>query len=107
MAKELLPKDLLHEAEIGRGMSFVPGAEEVQISSSYILAHVLFSLYDSGFYEYARQHPRWTRAAIVADLGYDAMTYDWLMYALIGRGMAREEGGELSLTDKGQRFANT
>ncbi|HEX2658891.1 MAG TPA: methyltransferase domain-containing protein [Polyangia bacterium] len=107
MAKELLPKNLLHEAELARHLSFAPGADEVELSSNYILSHVLFSLYDSGFYEYVRQHPHFTRAQIVADLHYDAMTFDWLIYALIGRGLVRDEAGELSLTERGQSFTNT
>lgn len=104
---EELPKDLLREAEMARGMTFAPNAEEIQLSSSVVLAQVLFALWDSGFYEYVRKHPKWTRAGAVEALGYDAMTFDWLMYALIGRGLVRETAGELELTARGQQFTNT
>jgi SAM-dependent methyltransferase len=103
-----MPKDLLREAAIARGMTFEPGAEEVALSSGYILAQVLFALWDSGFYEYVRKNATFRRAAVVEELRYDAMTFDWLVYYLLGRGLLREApGGELSLTDKGQRFTNT
>jgi ubiquinone/menaquinone biosynthesis C-methylase UbiE len=110
MPREHLPKDLLREAEIARGIVFPPDAEEMGLSSSYVYAQVLHALWDSGFYEYVRAHPRFTRARAVEDLGYDPMTFDWLMYYLIGRCVVRSVGGsdgELELTEKGTRVTNT
>ncbi len=54
-------KDLLREAEIAREMTFAPGSEEVGLTSSYIFAEVLFALYDSGFYDYVRATPTFSR----------------------------------------------
>jgi SAM-dependent methyltransferase len=102
-----MPKDLLKEAEIARGLTFAPNPEEVLLTSNYILAQVLFALWDSGFYEYVREHPRFSKAGAVEALGFDAMTFDWLMYYLTGRGLLRAIDGELTLTEKGQRFTNT
>jgi ubiquinone/menaquinone biosynthesis C-methylase UbiE len=103
-----MPKDLLKEAEIARSIVFPPQAEELGLSSSWIYAQVLFSLWDSGFYDYVREHPRFEKAKLVAELGFDAMTFDWLMYYLIGRGVVRVAGeGELELTEKGKRVHNT
>ncbi len=109
MPREHLPKDLLREGEIARGLVFPPDAEEMGLSSSYVYAQVLHALWDSGFYEYVRAHPRFRRAAAVEQLGYDAMTFDWLVYYLVGRGVLRAVGqeGELELTEKGQRVTNT
>ncbi len=110
MAKHLR-KDLLREAEIARGITFPPGAEEMGLSSSYVYAQVLHALWDSGFYEYVRESPRFSRARAVEDLGYDAMTFEWLVYYLVGRGVLRAvpDGaeGDLELTEKGRRVTNT
>ncbi|MFT3774340.1 MAG: class I SAM-dependent methyltransferase [Minicystis sp.] len=103
-----MAKDLLKEAELARGIVFPPNPEEMSLSSNWIYAQVLFSLWDSGFYDYVRQHPRFSKAKIVEELRLDAMTFDWLMYYLIGRGVVRSAGeGELELTEKGQRVHNT
>jgi ubiquinone/menaquinone biosynthesis C-methylase UbiE len=112
MPREHLPKDLLREAEIARGIVFPPDAEEMGLSSAYVYAQVLHALWDSGFYEYVRAHPRFNKASAVEALGYDAMTFDWLMYYLIGRCVVRPAGrdggdGELELTEKGARVTNT
>ena len=89
MAKIVLRKDLVREGEIARGITFPPDPEELSLSGSYVYAQVLHALWDSGFYEYVRAHPRFGRAQAVEDLGYDAMTFDWLMYYLVGRGVMR------------------
>ena len=109
-----MPKDLLREAELARAIVFPPRPEELELSSQYVYAQVLHALWDSGFYEYVREHPRFGRAAVVEALGLDAMTFEWLMYYLIGRGVVRapadakaEGGGELELTEKGARVTNT
>ncbi len=103
-----MPKDLLREAELARRITFPPHAEELELSSQYVYAQVLHALWDSGFYEYVREHPRFGKAQIVEALRFDAMTFDWLMYYLIGRGVVRPVGeGELELTEKGQRVTNT
>jgi len=119
---EPLPKDLLREAEIARAIEFPPAAEELGLSSSYVYAQVLHALWDSGFYEYVRANPRFNRARAVEDLGFDGMTFDWLMYYLIGRGVVRavtfasdaprsdaptHHPAELELTEKGRRVTNT
>jgi ubiquinone/menaquinone biosynthesis C-methylase UbiE len=102
------PKDLVAEAQIARDITFPPAAEELGLSSSYVYAQVLHALWDSGFYEYVRESPRFSRERIVDDLGYDPMTFTWLMYYLVGRGVVRDVGkGELELTEKGRRVTNT
>lgn len=104
-------KDLLKEAEIAKAITFPPNAEELGLSSSWIYAQVLHSLWDSGFYDYVRERPRFSKTKVVEELGLDAMTFDWLMYYLIGRGVVRpvKDGaeGELELTEKGARVHNT
>ncbi|APR84475.1 Hypothetical protein A7982_09824 [Minicystis rosea] len=103
-----MPKDLLREAELARGIVFPPSPEELSLSSSWIYAQVLQALWDSGFYDYVREHPRFTRDRVVADLGFDGMTFDWLMYYLVGRGVVRRGGdGVMELTEKGARVHNT
>ena len=94
--------------EIARGIAFPAGAEELGLSSAYVYAQVLHALWDSGFYEYVREHPRFSRARVVEELGLDPMTFDWLMYYLVGRGVVRAAGeGELELTEKGAARAPT
>jgi SAM-dependent methyltransferase len=103
-----MPKDLLKEAELARNIAFPPGAEELSLSSTYIYAQVVFALWDSGFYDYVREHPRFSRAAAVEALGLDRTTFDRLAYYMIGRGVLRSPAeGELELTEKGQRVTNT
>jgi ubiquinone/menaquinone biosynthesis C-methylase UbiE len=106
--KEHLRKDLLREADLARAIAFPPAAEELGLSSAYVYAQVLHALWDSGFYEYVRAHPRFAVAGAVEDLGLDAMTFDWLLYYLVGRGVVRSPApGEMELTEKGQRVTNT
>jgi SAM-dependent methyltransferase len=101
-------KDLLKEAEIARSITFPPDAEEMSLSSTYIYAQVVFALWDSGFYDYVREHPRFSRAAAVEALGLDRTIFDRLAYYLVGRGVLRAPAeGELELTEKGRRVTNT
>jgi SAM-dependent methyltransferase len=103
-----MTKDLLQEAEIARGISFPPNAEELSLSSSYIYAQVLFALWDSGFYDYVRKHSRFSRAEVVSELGLDRAMFDRLSYYLIGRGLLRAPSEvDLEVTEKGQRVTNT
>ena len=103
-----MPKDLLKEAEIARSIAFPPNAEELSLSSNYIYAQILFALWDSGFYDYVREHSRFSRADVVAELGLDRAMFDRLAYYLIGRGLLRSpDQAELELTEKGQRVTNT
>src|SRR5580698_3340366 len=98
MPREHLRKDLIREAEIARAIEFPPGAEEIGLSSAFVYAQVLHALWDSGFYEYVRAHPRFAVDEAVADLGYDAMTFRWLTYYLVGRGVLRSPApGEMEL----------
>src|SRR6185437_16702923 len=108
MPKEELRKDLLREAETARGIEFPPGAEELGLSSAFVYAQVLHALWDSGFYEYVRAHPRFVVGRVVEELGLDPMTFDWLLYYLVGRGVVRATApGEMELTEKGERVTNT
>jgi ubiquinone/menaquinone biosynthesis C-methylase UbiE len=103
-----MSKDLLTEAELARNIVFPPHAEELSLASSWVYAQVLFALWDSGFYDYVRQHPRFSKNDIVRELSFDAATFDWLVYYLVGRGLVRPAGeGDLELTEKGQRVHNT
>src|SRR6185437_2689321 len=108
MPKEELRKDLLREAETARGIEFPPGAEELGLASSFVYAQVLHALWDSGFYEYVRAHPRFAVERAVEDLALDPATFRWLLYYLVGRGVMRcPVAGEMELTDKGRRVTNT
>jgi ubiquinone/menaquinone biosynthesis C-methylase UbiE len=103
-----MPKDLLKEAENARSLTFPPNAEELTLSSDFIYAQVLFALWDSGFYDYARAHPRFARADAVKELGFDGAMFDRLVYYLIGRGLLRApDEATLELTEKGTRVTNT
>jgi SAM-dependent methyltransferase len=108
MTTVALRKDLLREAELARAIDFSAGAEELGLSSSVVYAHVLFALWDSGFYEYVRAHPRFDRARAADQLGFDETTFEWLLYYLVGRGVMRATpDGELELTEKGHGVTNT
>jgi SAM-dependent methyltransferase len=118
MATVALRKDLVREAEMARelepsrprlrALESAAGAEELGLSSSVVYAYVLFALWDSGFYEYVREHPRFHPARAVDELGYDPMTFEWLLYYLVGRGVLRAaQDGEVELTEKGRRATNT
>jgi SAM-dependent methyltransferase len=106
-----MTKDLLREAEIARSLDFPPHAEELTLSSDFIYAQVLFSLWDSGFYDYVREHPRFSREDAVSQLRLDGAMFDRLAYYLVGRGLLRApsdgQPGELELTEKGRRVNNT
>lgn len=122
-----MPKDLMREAELARAISFPPGAEELGLSSDFVYSQVLFALWDSGFYDYVREHPRFSAAECVKALDLDPPTFHWLMYYMVGRALVRpvdarptDDGseldpaspthplnGQLELTDKGQRVHNT
>lgn len=108
MPERHLRKDLLREAELARAIEFPPNPEELGLSSAYVYAQVLHALWDSGFYEYVRVHPRFSVKAAAEDLGFDPMTFRWLLYYLVGRGVVCAPApGEMELTDKGRRVTNT
>lgn len=101
-------KDLLREAELARAIEFPPGAEELALASSWVYAQVLFALWDSGFYEFVRERPRFTRAEAEAALGLCPEVFASTVFYLIGRGVLRPVGEDaLELTEKGTRVHNT
>lgn len=122
-----MPKDLMREAELARAITFPPGAEELGLSSDFVYSQVLFALWDSGFYDYVRERPRFSARECVRTLGLDPATFHWTMYYLVGRGVVRPVtsplsddttgldpaspdhplNGELELTGKGLRVHNT
>lgn len=103
-----MAKDLLREAELARAIDFPPGAEELTLASSWVYAQVLFALWDSGFYEFVRERPRFTREEAAAALGLRPDVFASAAFYLLGRGVLRAtQDGALELTDRGERVHNT
>src|SRR5262249_25940477 len=105
------PFDLLAEGARARKLSSeVEGVkaliEGTRLVNDAILAHVLFALWDSGFYEYSLTHPRFQVAQAAEELHLDATVLKWLADYLVGRGILQVIDGEMGLTDRGARLSN-
>jgi hypothetical protein len=105
------PDDLLSEAARARKMSGDAGGvktmlEGTRLVNDAILAQVLFALWDSGFYEYSLDQPLFEVEEAAHQLRVDPTSLRWLLDYLIGRGIARLEGGRFGLTEHGVQLSN-
>lgn len=86
-----------------------PVVEARHIMSQTILAHVLLSLSDAGFYEFVAEKSTFSTEQAVDALRLDQFTARALMEYLVGCGALKaldEAGNSLALTEKGQRYFN-
>lgn len=105
------PFDLLAEGARARKLSGeLEGvkcmAEGMRLINNTVLTHVLFALWDSGFYEYSLTHPRFSIAEAAGELGLDAEVFSMLLNHLVGCGILRVDGEEMELTEYGSRLTN-
>ena len=102
--------DLVQEAEIVRRQiseKLHPVEEARHLVSHAILAQVLLSLSDIGFYEWMRLHPYLVPEQIKADLGLDSAVFDSLLSYIWGCGLvAQQADGTFVTTSKGEIFFN-
>ena len=75
------------------------------VSESY-LAQVLIALWDSGMYEYVRQHGRVAIDAAAKELRLDHEILRSLIEYLVGRGLMHPDGDGYSLSEKGRPYWN-
>lgn len=87
------------------------------VVSKTILGQVLFSLWDSGFYEYVLENPRFEVESAARSLEYDAAIFGYLVEYLAGWGLLRVAADPssppsttreavLELTEQGHAFTN-
>jgi hypothetical protein len=105
------PHDLLAEGARARKLSAeVDGVkallEGTRLLNDTVLVQVLFSLWDSGFYEYSLMHPQFPVQAAADQLGLDARVLQCLLEYLVGRDIIRAADGEFALTERGIRLSN-
>jgi len=106
-----VPDDLLAEGARARKLSGeLEGvkcmSEGMRLINGTILTHVLFALWDSGFYEYSLTHPRFSAVEAAAELGLDAEVFAMLLNHLVGCGVLRVDAEEMELTEYGSRLSN-
>ena len=105
------PHDLLAEGARARKLSAdVEGikslVEGTRLVNDSVLVHVLFSLWDCGFYEYSLTHPWFDSAQVAQELGLSAPLLKHLLDYLVGRGIVQTSDGKFGLTDRGARLSN-
>lgn len=105
------PDDLLAEGNRARGLLREPSGvratvDGIRLVNDAILAHVLFALWDSGFYEFSLSHPAFTAAEVADALQLEPTVLTCLLDHLLGRGILRAEGELLQLTEHGAAMSN-
>jgi cyclopropane fatty-acyl-phospholipid synthase-like methyltransferase len=105
------PYDLLAEGARARKLSAeVEGikslVEGIRLINDTVLAHVLFALWDSGFYEFSLTHPRFGVQEAAEALHLDATLLQWVLNHLVGRGILRAADGQMELTEHGAMLSN-
>jgi len=105
------PYDLLAEGARARKLSAESEGvkclvEGMRMINSTILTHVLFALWDSGFYEYSLSHPRFRVAEAAEELHLDPEVLESLLHHLVGCGILRVAEGQMELTEYGSRLSN-
>jgi ribosomal protein L11 methylase PrmA len=89
---------------IGRSLSAY--LKTVGLVSDAYLAQVLVALWDSGMYEYVRNHERFTIEDATRDLGLDAAVLRSLIDYLVGWGILAPDQNSYSLSAKGRSYWN-
>ncbi len=105
------PGDLLAEGARARALSAeVAGVtgmvQGLNLVSDAILAHVLFALWDSGFYEYSLTRASFGVGEAARDLNLAEPVLQWLFNHLVGRGVLAERDSRLALTPSGAALSN-
>ena len=105
------PHDLLAEGARARKLSGeVEGVkcmmEGIRLINNTILTHVLFALWDSGFYEYSLSHPRFSVPEAAQELNLDQEVFASLLHHLVGCGVLRVAEEQMELTEYGSRLSN-
>jgi Methyltransferase domain len=105
------PRDLLAEGARARKLSGeVEGVkcmmDGIRLINNTILTHVLFALWDSGFYEYSLSHPSFSSAEAAEALHLDADVFEMLLHHLVGCGILRVREERFELTEYGSRLSN-
>jgi hypothetical protein len=105
------PDDLLAEGERARRLSAdLEGmkslVEGIRLVNDTVFAHVLFALWDSGFYEFSLTHPRFQVQEAAEQLHLDATLLPWVLNYLVGRRILRAADGQMELTENGIRLSN-
>ena len=88
------------------GRSLGAYLKTVGLVSETFLAHVLVALWDSGIYEYLREHGRLEVGAASQNLNLDLETLDSLIGYLVGWGILAPEGKSFTLSAKGKLYWN-
>jgi SAM-dependent methyltransferase len=102
-------KDTDNEVKVVRELtsrSVTAFLQTVHLVSENYLSQVLIALWDSGLYEYVRDHGRVQVPAAAAALGLDATILQSLIDYLVGRGLMVPEGDAVVLSAQGQPYWN-
>lgn len=105
------PDDPLAEGERARKLSTeVEGVkalvEGIRLINDTVLVQVLFSLWESGFYEFSLTHPDFRVEEAADELHLDAKILEHLLEYLIGRGICWSADARFGLTEGGARLSN-
>jgi SAM-dependent methyltransferase len=103
------PPDTDHEVKMVRELatrSLAGFLKSVHLVSENYLSQVLIALWDSGLYEYVRDHDRLELQAAAVDLGLDVTILQSLIDYLVGRGLMKPDGDGFVLSDEGRPYWN-
>lgn len=105
------PEDALREGERTRSLlASVEGmkgvVEGTRLVSDAVLAHVLFALWDNGFYGYALRHERFTLAQAAEAMGVNARVFEPMVCHLAGHGLVCMEEDTAGLSERGKCVFN-
>lgn len=99
---------LLDEASLARAL--IEGEPDVIVDhrrmiSTTMLAHTLFALWDSGFYEHVRAHDV-VSASDARILGYEPAVFEVILHYLVGHSVLTPRDAGFVLTEYGQSLHN-
>jgi ubiquinone/menaquinone biosynthesis C-methylase UbiE len=78
----------------------------LQSVTQYVLANVLFALWDSGFFEFVAGRTTFSVDEAIAALGYDRLTFEAILENLAGRKLVTRSGDTVTLTERGDAYHN-
>jgi SAM-dependent methyltransferase len=88
------------------GRSLGAYLKTVGLVSDAYLAQILVALWDSGIYEYIRQHGRIQLCKAAQELDLEIMVLRPLVEYLVGRGILAPDGDSFVLSDRGRPYWN-
>ena len=102
--------DLLDEGReaatlLGTDRSLMPEIRE--LVTHYFLCQALLALWDNGFYEFAKTHPRFTVDEVVADLAVDRTVFETCIVYLNALGLLTRDGAHYGLSERGRKYHNS